>query len=515
MDLDYLVPYCGIGGRILGCQCGSCRCPGWRLSLPLRAVFVRVQLSYCKSSWLTLWFDYRGYIECTGSLDTISMDVQLPRSLPGYIPLCIGTNIHFINTPFIAGSWFGATERATATALGVMANQFGTTLGLGITILVRFTTTMSGGSTGNNNDHMSNDNSSNVNHHVQLLDPIPLHHYLAVQMYISVFALVLVLVWGGDRPPTPPSAAAEGARAADAKKPTATTTAAAAATILTTYPSQHQTNQCDIVVNGTTLTSVDKFDCKETHCSYQSEYIALSGEGTQDIPDSLHKSHHPNYTDISPNYFESICLVFLSSSNVIFVAAFGTAVGVFYTIDTFISQLTPVWWPPEWNGWLGVIFQLTGLLGSFLSGRWMDTTSNQKHVCLCLLLLSAVSLATLVLSLCLLGAITTEDQHENTVQSWIGITGLLVGAFGAGLGLAGWNAAGLELGTGIAYPAEEAAVAGILESSAELFGFLWVTIGSAMLVEHRPLPFVMVLVVAVCASALMVQGLQAKTQRPL
>ena len=36
--------------------------------------------------------------------------------------------------PFIAGVWFGSKERGIATALGVLANQLGTALGLGASI---------------------------------------------------------------------------------------------------------------------------------------------------------------------------------------------------------------------------------------------------------------------------------------------------------------------------------------------------------------------------------------------
>ena len=49
------------------------------------------------------------------------------------------------------------------------------------------------------------------------------------------------------------------------------------------------------------------------------------------------------------------------------------------------------------------------------------------------------------------------------------------------MALAAVNTVGLEFGTALTYPADEAAVAGILECAAELFGFLFVCIGGRIL----------------------------------
>ena len=56
----------------------------------------------------------------------------------GTILAAVAQTFTLSTPPLIAGSWFGATERGTATALGVLANQMGTALGMGITIFANF-----------------------------------------------------------------------------------------------------------------------------------------------------------------------------------------------------------------------------------------------------------------------------------------------------------------------------------------------------------------------------------------
>lgn len=82
--------------------------------------------------------------------------------------------------PLIAGSWFGASERATATALGVMANQLGTMLGMGSTVLVNFE---------------GDDNHIHIG---------TLKCYMGLQLLVATLAVLLVLVFGADQPKTPP-----------------------------------------------------------------------------------------------------------------------------------------------------------------------------------------------------------------------------------------------------------------------------------------------------------------------
>jgi MFS family permease len=277
--------------------------------------------------------------------------------------------------PLLSGNWFGADERATATSIGVLANQFGTAVGLGATGLINFTD-----STGK-------------------LNVTTLETYLCIQLGAATLALLLVIVFvTADRPPTPPS--------------TAATMLVSEMVVLPLCNDESKASEETLLLNGST-----KMRLAET----------------------------------TPTYFESVHIVFQDALP--FVLVFGLSVGTYYTIPAFLSQLVP--WAPKQSGWLGVLYQLSGTIGSFVSGLTLDRFQHHRLLCLMLLCSAAASLVIFAFT----------NQYYFAV-------------FGAGFCLAAMNTVGMEFGTALTYPSNEAAVAGILECAAELCGFLLVTIGS-------------------------------------
>jgi sugar phosphate permease len=309
--------------------------------------------------------------------------------------------------PLISGSWFGANERGTATALGVLANQFGTAVGLGATCLINF---------------YKNDNTLNEN---------TLANYLGVQLGVAALALCLVFAFTSDQPPTPPSAAAA---------------------MLT---------------------------CEATNIPIHTEPVERTG--------LLQIDSQKRDKKLPMTYIESVQLVF--REQLPFVLVFGLSVGVYYTIPTFLSQLVPSW-SPKRSGWLGVVYQLSGVLGSFLSGRALDRYQHHRLICLLLLFGALLSLFLFVLI------------NGGTLEA----------IFGIGFCLAALNTVGLELGTAMTYPASEAAVAGILECAAELGGFVLVSIGGSLPFVGRG--FLTMLCVTLSCSITILSCIQTKSKRP-
>jgi sugar phosphate permease len=309
--------------------------------------------------------------------------------------------------PLISGSWFGSNERGTATALGVLANQFGTAVGLGATCVI---------------DFYKDDTT---------LNETALTTYLGVQLGVASLALCLVFAFTSDRPPTPPSTAAA---------------------MLT----------CDAT-------------------SIPIRTVLVESTGLLQIDAKKRENKLPM------TYIESVQLVF--REQLPFVLVFGLSMGVYYTIPTFLSQLVPSW-SPKRSGWLGVVYQLSGVLGSFLSGRALDRYQHHRLICLLLLLGALLSLFLFML---------TNGATLETV-------------FGIGFCLAALNTVGLELGTAMTYPASEAAVAGILECAAELGGFVMVTIGGSLPFVGRG--FLILLCSAMSCSITILSCIQAKSKRP-
>jgi len=325
--------------------------------------------------------------------------------------------------PLIAGNWFGSHERATATAVGVLANQFGTALGLGSTIVFDLVVRDP-----SNTDRMQ-------------INETRLQSYLQIQCLFACLATVMLSLFvTADRPPTPPSAAA---------------------------------------AFKTTTAGVE---------SSKEERAYLLVEDPQGLTSF-------NNTHTKPlNYYESVKVAVTEAP--MFVLLFGISIGTFYTIPTFLSQLAPAW-TAEQCGWLGVLYQIAGVAGSFVSGRILDVFSRHH-------LVSSILLGGGAVSLCIFLWAIDNDQS----------TSIFVGIGSVGFCLAAFNTVGFELGTALTYPADEAAVAGLLECTAELCGYLLVTIGGIVLVNEGTNYFILILLGMMLGAQWLLQRVRADPVRP-
>lgn len=337
--------------------------------------------------------------------------------------------------PLIAGSWFGAGERGTATALGVLANQMGTAIGLGATIVVDF-----GGNDG------------------EELRLGVLRTYLGVQVLVAILAVALVAVYGGDKPPTPPSLAAD---------------------LLSKAQKEHESIFAD---ESTPLV---------VRTSHYGEELELK-EG-------------PNVSVTAVGYLESVHIAVTSFGHLSYILSFGMTVGVYYTLPAFLSQLLPDTWSTRSAGLLGLLYQFMGIVGSFGSGLLVDWSQQHRLVCLSLLALAVIGLSMTTWSI---------GEEEAGDQSWSTNVGLLVGIVLSGVALAAWNTVGLEYGTALTYPADEAAIAGLLECAAELLGFAWVSVGGCMIETEKRIPFVSGLAAIAAVSFLLLWSNNMKIKRP-
>lgn len=364
----------------------------WGVSLSavdqLAAVYLWV---YVPGSLIALWLvvhklGLRGGLWISGILNLVGALLRVlgvqsyPLVYAGSFLCAVAQTFSLSTPPLIAGLWFGEEERATATALGVLANMLGTALGLGATIITDF----------------ADENGE--------LDEAELISYLWLQVGVSVFALLIVVVFiRTSAPPTPPSSAA----------------------------------------------------------------AALKDDSSD-----------------QPTYIASVLVVFRDAP--IFVILYGLSIGVFYTIPAFLSQYVSEWSSSS-AGWLGIAYQMSGVIGCFACGSVLDKYPRYKRVSFVLLVTTALSL------------LLFDKMLESQSQSWI-----FVATCGVGFSLAAMNAAGFEYGTALTYPADEAAVAGILESSSQLAAFIFVTANTSLLA----------LLLVVSAAVLLLCFIKADTKRP-
>jgi hypothetical protein len=386
--------------------------------------------------------------------------------------------------PLIANRWFGSQERATATALGVLANQFGTAVGLGVTAVVNLEVEW--------HDYDDFSIPTTTTTIATTIDEERLQRYLLVQAVVAAVALFLVAIFVSDDPPSPPN------KAAASFAPT---------TVTVTSCESNATKGKGSVEESTPLISPV-------------------------IPEISTSSSRHCHRRAKVSYGNSIRQIFGSLSNISFMCAFGMTVGVFYTIPAFLGQLLAL--VPSHDdggsshgaattaGWLGILYQCGGIIGSLGAGRLVDVTQQHRPVYLGLLFLAAFALGILTVGLTVSSAepATQRIIGESRSSGSVGIITTAAGVLLAGCGLAAVNTVGLDYGTAIVYPADEMAVAGVMECAAELFGFVWVTVGGAIMsamvdVESKLLWFGFLLVAAVLSSFVITQAKDNPVKRPI
>jgi len=161
---------------------------------------------------------------------------------------------------------------------------------------------------------------------------------------------------------------------------------------------------------------------------------------------------------------------------------------------------------------LGVVYQLIGNVSAVFSGIVVDKTQKHRMVCIGAVLCAAVALLVLTVAEyeLLLWEQTTAASLKDSWQLNIAIP---IALSLSALGLAAWMSVGLEFGTALTYPADEAAVGGVLQAFAQFFGFLWVSIGGALIESVRS-AFSALLTFATLLALLLLTVNRAESRRP-
>ena len=200
--------------------------------------------------------------------------------------------------------------------------------------------------------------------------------------------------------------------------------------------------------------------------------------------------------NVTVKYIDSIRLVLSSPSSRMFFLLFGLTIGVFYSIPAFFSQFMPAWSPRN-QGILGGLFQVAAVFGCWAAGNLIPFFQLQyKKISVCLLFGCVISVA----------LYTVSVQY----QSYLAV----LACGGIGFFFSSFMAVGIEFGTALSFPADEAAVYGLLDSTAELFGYLLVTLGGAMSLIDFQVAFCCVLLVLLSISLVTLWRLEALVRRP-
>ena len=342
--------------------------------------------------------------------------------------------------PMLAVRWFGAHERSTATAIGVLAFQWGGSVGLGSTIVINF---------------LRSDGT---------LDGSVLSKYLFAQAFVATAGfLLLVFFMQNDEPPNPPSVSEVVRRSRSPKQTPGRSMATEQTALFVTRHSTTDTEDCRTsVVNDSTYTDNDNRTVD-----------TLGDTADTSVKASLRLTVKYGWK---------------------FVFVYGISVGTLYSLQPFFAQFESDWSPVE-TGWLGFLFQTTGVLGTYVAGRTTDKYQNHGVMMRALVLLGAVFLGCF-------GIFRTSDQH------WL----IFASIMAAGFCLAASVTVGFDIGADMVYPANEATVGAVMQLIAQLYSFVAVTVGGWTTADTT---FVMILWFGMIASGATILSISTKSRRPV
>ena len=245
-----------------------------------------------------------------------------------------------------------------------------------------------------------------------------LDNYLCVQTVVAVIALVMTMVFlSKDDPPYPPNASA-------------------AERLLQLQEASNSGGGGEIELE-----------------QVESSFLLTQKEGSE-----------PKDSSLNPSYMES--MKFIWQKGCVFVLLYGISVGVRFSVPAFVSEFVPKWSPSS-IGWLGLSYQLSATSGSLVGGRIADRYQNHADICT-----TALTGAVVFWGVFMVYHLRGIAHQEYRCYP------LVFGALmGNGFCLASVNAVGMELAARITFPANEAAIGGVLECWAELVSFFLITIG--------------------------------------
>ena len=207
------------------------------------------------------------------------------------------------------------------------------------------------------------------------------------------------------------------------------------------------------------------------------------------------------------SFMESISLFLGKQAGIMLCVVYGLAVGVLYAVATFLSQMFldldqgesegnyTRFWSEKETGYLGLVHILASVFGPLVSGEYLDRTQEYRGTSIALLSSSIASMLGLFIYLEALSSLR-----------WLPYAAISF----AGFFLTGFISVGFEYGTAIAYPADEAVVAGVMNVAAQIGGWMLVGLGDIAVSSIGGM-----LVAALAIAFSLMVSIRAKSARPV
>lgn len=197
------------------------------------------------------------------------------------------------------------------------------------------------------------------------------------------------------------------------------------------------------------------------------------------------------------DYHGSVKLILACPAGHALFLVFGLSMGVFYAIPPFLSQFMPTW-APHLQGWLGGIYQISAVIGCSVAGK-LVSWFNMEYKGVGLLLLGSSFLFAVLYAVSVFS------------QSYLA----LVACGGLGFCFCTFMTVGMEYATALTFPADEAAVYGLLDSTGELCGFFLVLLGGFMSHHGLEVHFCGIMTGLISIALVVLYRLDGKPSRPV
>ncbi|XP_055029116.2 choline/ethanolamine transporter flvcr2a isoform X2 [Misgurnus anguillicaudatus] len=161
------------------------------------------------------------------------------------------------------------------------------------------------------------------------------------------------------------------------------------------------------------------------------------------------------------SYLESIKRLMSNRAFIILLLSYGLNVGCFYSVSTLLNRMIMEHYPGEEvnAGRIGLTLVIAGMVGSLISGIWLDKTKTYKQTTLAVYILSFVGMVVYSFTL-------------NLGYLWVVF--LTSGALG--FFMTGYLPLGFEFAVELTYPESEGTSSGLLNCSAQIFGIMFTII---------------------------------------
>uniref|UniRef100_A0A674NVA8 FLVCR choline and putative heme transporter 2 n=1 Tax=Takifugu rubripes TaxID=31033 RepID=A0A674NVA8_TAKRU len=177
-----------------------------------------------------------------------------------------------------------------------------------------------------------------------------------------------------------------------------------------------------------------------------------------EIPPSQAQLQAKHILSVGSSYAASLLRLLRNLPFMLLVVSYGINVGSLYTISTLLNRMIIGSYPgqEENAGRIGLTLILSGILGSFLCGIWLDRTKLFKQTLFAMYILTLIGMLVFTFTLSL--------GHLWLVFITVGTLGFF---------MSGYLPLGFEYGIELTYPEAEGTSSGMLNVLAQIFGIIF------------------------------------------